>query len=294
MSLREVCSADWAVIDLGGAAPLKASWHWEWHPARPWALLLRIQWQAEGPPPYETPAYSPPEVRLLAWAGGQANEHCAAPTAPLHVKDGSFAYTQIKHCKCLVGMSTLVPVASNQRLCAPCSGIETGKTFSLSLSGTQAILHLPATAAWDIWSLGCTLYEAATGTILFGGLEEVATSVLAAGMLSGGEDSDEHAGEGPWNRRPHAAGAASALAHQQRLERMADEAHLALMRRLLGPPPLRMLERSPVASLFFDERGELRHLVAPGRRPLDKCLGDTGTMDPQQVGHACCAGLAGA
>ncbi len=31
----------------------------------------------------------------------------------------------------------------------------------------QAVLQLPATSAFDMWSAGCVLYEAATGSPLF-------------------------------------------------------------------------------------------------------------------------------
>jgi hypothetical protein len=31
----------------------------------------------------------------------------------------------------------------------------------------QALLHLPSTSAYDVWSAACCIYEAATGRLLF-------------------------------------------------------------------------------------------------------------------------------
>lgn len=71
MSLADVCGARWALLDLGSAAPLAAAWRWPaaWPPRAPGDLLPRRELVAAGgPPPYESPAYSPPEV----WGSGEA------------------------------------------------------------------------------------------------------------------------------------------------------------------------------------------------------------------------------
>jgi len=65
LSRAEICGAQWSCIDLGSAALLQRTWCWEWSLSRPWSLLPRLQWSVVSPssvPPYETPAYSPPEV----------------------------------------------------------------------------------------------------------------------------------------------------------------------------------------------------------------------------------------
>ena len=66
VSREGLCRARWALLDLGSAAPLVRVWRsaWPWAP-HPLALLPRPQLEAaEGAAPYETPAYSPPEVRM--------------------------------------------------------------------------------------------------------------------------------------------------------------------------------------------------------------------------------------
>jgi serine/threonine protein kinase len=68
MSRHEAAAARWALSDLGSAALLQPAWRWEASAG----LLPRLQWEAGGEPPYETPAYSPPEVRL--GASGRARE----------------------------------------------------------------------------------------------------------------------------------------------------------------------------------------------------------------------------
>lgn len=151
---------------------------------------------------------------------------------------------------------------------------------------TQAVLQLPATPAWDVWSLGCTLFETATGTVLFGGLEQAAAAL--AGADGGSSSSDgEAAGGAAWRWRG-AAGSATAR-RRARLEALSDAAHLALVRRLLGPPPLGVLERSPLARAFYDDRGEpLRPL--PGRKGLEQRLVEAGALDAAQVTGCAWAG----
>lgn len=62
LSRREIVSARWALADFGSAARLAPALRWEWSVSAPWALLPRLRWEAGEEPPYETPAYSPPEV----------------------------------------------------------------------------------------------------------------------------------------------------------------------------------------------------------------------------------------
>ena len=143
------------------------------------------------------------------------------------------------------------------------------------------MLQLPATPAWDVWSLGCTLFEAATGTVLFGGLEQAAAALVADEPSSGsGDEAAGASGAAAWRWR--GAAAAAAERRQQRLERRLDAAHLALARRLLGPAPLGVLERSRVAAGFYDARGEPL-LPLPGRAPLEQRLQESGALDRQQV-----------
>ncbi|GBF99439.1 hypothetical protein Rsub_11925 [Raphidocelis subcapitata] len=200
LSLPEMCSARWALADLGSAAALAPVLRWEWSPSRLWAVLPRLRQEASGELPYETPSYSPPE----------------------------------------------------------------------------AVLHLPATPAWDMWALGCTLFEAATGTVLFGGIEDAATTL---GSDAAGEGSSSSGGGGGLRRlweqsRESSARAPSDLA--------VDAAHLALVRALVGPAPRRVLDRSPLAATFYDSRGELR-LQLPSRRALAQRLVDSGSLDAAQA-----------
>lgn len=156
---------------------------------------------------------------------------------------------------------------------------------------TQAILGLPRTTAWDMWQLGCCLYEAATGTILFGGLEEAAAAAVAALPSGGGaSSSDDESSSGGWWRQRGGSGeaggggeSAADRRRRRRLERASDAAHLALMRRLLGPPPARLLARSPHVPQFYDARGELAGGFGWGRRRLEQQLADAGGLDTEEV-----------
>ena len=218
-------AAPWALADFGSAAPLVPRWRWRWPSSSAgaaWAPPLplpRLCWEAADPgdaPPYETPAYSPPE----------------------------------------------------------------------------ALLALPCTPAWDVWQLGCALYEAATGDALFGPALEAAAAAHAAGLGSSGSSDSESSDDGAgaalgWWRPPRGAQGAAATRrsrrHGSRLDVACDRAHLAAMRRLLGPPPWALLRASPVAADFFDARGELlpRTAAAAGAgaaardwRPLERRLAE--------------------
>ena len=158
-----------------------------------------------------------------------------------------------------------------------------------SPSVLQAVLQLPAAPAWDVWSLGCTLFEAATGTPLFKGIENAAAAAAARGLAGplGSHHPSEQDSSGagdervvPWQWR---AEGDTGSRQRQRLEWLSDATHLAMMRRLLGPLPPSLLERSPVASLFVDGRSEL--LLAPsGRRlGLEERLSSSGALGPPEV-----------
>jgi serine/threonine protein kinase len=153
---------------------------------------------------------------------------------------------------------------------------------------TQAILGLPATTAWDVWSLGCALYEAATGTILFGGIEPAAAA-LSAARGDGGGGSSSGGGGAQWRG---AAAAAEEEAAREAGERAADAVHLALIRGLLGPPPQALLARARhaqrggrgdgsngggSAAALFDSRGEVAEVYAD-RRPLGRRLAEDGAF----------------
>ncbi|KAI8463024.1 MAG: kinase-like domain-containing protein [Monoraphidium minutum] len=148
-------------------------------------------------------------------------------------------------------------------------------------SPPEAVLELPATPAWDVWSLGCTLFEAATGTILFGGIEQAAAAAAAADEREGAAARGGSPGTPGWQWR--GSGGGSSQVRRERAEQAGDAAHLALVRRLLGPPPLSMLERSPAASRFYDSRGELLRPL-PGRRTLEQLLAECGDLNAQQAG----------
>ena len=116
----------------------------------------------------------------------------------------------------------------------------------------QAILNLPCTPAWDLWSLGCTLFEAATGTILFGGMEQEAAA-HASGVAAADEarSTAVQAAGTWWSSNLQDECTASRRQMQQRLiDHALDTTHLARMRALLGPLPLTLLAHSPVAAAF--------------------------------------------
>jgi hypothetical protein len=154
-----------------------------------------------------------------------------------------------------------------------------------------------------MWSLGCTLFEAATGTTLFGGLD----SVAVAASDDGDESSEPSGGDGTnlWRRRGGGSGGGReegrvGAAPQRVAGALAvDAAHLALMRSLLGPFPSHLLERAgpAAAAPFFDARGELR-AGAAGRRGLEERLRDGGGLTRHEVRGAlglvwaggCCVG----
>jgi hypothetical protein len=70
-------AAHWALADLGSAAELAPAVAWVRPGDFPWAVLPVLKWEAQGPAPYETPAYSPPEVRCKA-----RGAHCRARENP--------------------------------------------------------------------------------------------------------------------------------------------------------------------------------------------------------------------
>jgi serine/threonine protein kinase len=79
LSLPEICRANWALVDFGSAAALRARWCWEWSAQRPWAVLPRARLEGAGDAAYETPAYSPPEV-------GGAAPGTLQPLRPLNAR----------------------------------------------------------------------------------------------------------------------------------------------------------------------------------------------------------------
>jgi hypothetical protein len=162
------------------------------------------RWQvaAGDVPGYETAPYSPPEVRTHK----EVPRQCWPPRQP-------------------------VPSASTLSVLVTCC---------LGPPAPQAILHLPATAAYDTWSAACLIYEAATGRVLFP-LEAAAAErcdVLAASWVAVSRAAGTSIASTACQRTPPRAGSPSwHAAGSSRARRLAQLVAAAAAARLTMTGP---------------------------------------------------------
>lgn len=140
-----------------------------------------------------------------------------------------------------------------------------------SYAAPELALGLPPSSASDVWSLGCTVFEIATGSKLLplpqpNGTRASSSASSAPSPQRHGGYRQARAGRGGDRSSSDGVGVGAVAA---------CELHLALVVQLLGRPPARLLRRAPLAPGFFDvsPRGAGRMLLedefeVPPRRPL--------------------------
>ena len=96
----------------------------------------------------------------------------------------------------------------------------------------QVVLQLPLTLAVDIWALGCTLFEAATGQVLFGpGVTLSGHQAAAIAAAAEYQQEQQHEDDRRWKGGDAKGGLMSAVAD------VSDGWHLSAMELVTGCRP---------------------------------------------------------